>query len=489
VSGSTFKLLRFFRLWEQNPREAMNKLVEQIKSLGLFEPEIVEYKAGDVILSENARNKSLFILLDGMVHLFKDEVANRKLPVTEIMPGGMFGVLSFFSRKRALTSAVAEIKCKVLKLSAQQVDMILNSDTILAGMGRQLLISNLMQRYEQVVQLNVQLKTTNKALDTEKKRLSNTLDELDAAHRRLVHQEKMATLGQLVAGVAHEINNPASALANAVDYLTAKLPELFKEGGQADTKFTFFEQGLTVAIISTSEQRTKIASLSKAFDGLKDSIRRKLVYLDGSLLEVAENYARNNRMDQLELHLSYLETGMQLRSIRLTSGRIAGLVKSLKRYSRHESTHIGTVDIREGIQDTLQILGNRLKEIEVEVSFAENLPFINADPAELNQVWTNLIVNACDALNNRGRIYIRCTFDSQCLFIKIGDDGKGIPEHLRDVVFKPHFTTRNSSGNFGLGLGLSISRELIMKNGGTITVSKSSYDGAEMIVMLPISTE
>lgn len=467
----------------------MYNLVDIIEELNLFEPNLIEYNAGDVILAENTKNSQLFVLLDGMVHLFKESPSGTRIPLTEIMPGGMFGVMSFFSRNVALTTAVAEIRSKILCLSGQQVEILLESDSRIAGMGRQLLINNLMERYSQVVELNVKLKSTNLALDAEKKRLAQTLEELDSAHRRLVHQEKMATLGQLVAGVAHEINNPASALSNAVEYLVTKLPNLFAEGesSTSDLRIAFFLQGLSAAIINTAEQRDKTSGLDGIFDELKSSERRKIIYLTDELKTEAAALIKSGKTQELGVYIDYLETGMHLRSIRLTSSRISELVKSLKRYSRHESSHQGKTVLREGLEDTLQILGNRLKQVELELEIPDDLPQIVADAAELNQVWTNLIVNACDAIGDQGRIYIRCSYDTQCVFVKIGDDGKGIPEELRDAVFKPHFTTRNSSGNFGLGLGLSISKELVMKNGGTITVAKSSWDGAELIVMLPLS--
>jgi signal transduction histidine kinase len=488
MSLSYVQQVRYFKLWEQDPPAAMKAFIAELNHLALFEPDIVSFASRERILLEGVRNKNLYILLEGVIHLFKTDDAGVSVPVTQVLPGGMFGVMSFFSNKPALTTAIAETKCRVFRLSRGQVDLILSADSVVSMMGRQLLIANLMERYAQVVDLNARLKEANRNLDTERRRLAETLEALDAAHHRLVHQEKMATLGQLVAGVAHEINNPAAALVNAVTYLSDMLPDLLNvhNPGRSNLGVTFFQMGISSAAVSTSRQREMDQELSEMFPDLKSSQRRRLVILGDKAIAMVRDMSDADRK-QVSKYLEYAEAGIQLRSIRLSSSRISGLVKSLKSYSRHETTHSGPIDIREGLHDTIQILGNRLKQISLELDFPADLPLVNADPAEMNQVWTNILVNACDALQQEGRIYIRIAHDRQCLFVRIGDDGRGVPENIRDKIFQPSFTTRNSSGNFGLGLGLSISRELVMKNGGTIHVTDSMYDGAEFVVMIPLS--
>lgn len=483
---SFIQQVRYFKLWEDDPRAAMQAFIAELNRLALFEPDIVTHASRQRLLLEGVSNKSLYILLEGVVHLFKTDASGASVPVTQVLPGGMFGVMSFFSNKPALTTAVAETKCRIFRLSRSQVDLILNSESIVAVMGRQLLIANLMERYSQVVDLNSRLKEANHNLDSERRRLAETLEALNSAHQRLIHQEKMATLGQLVAGVAHEINNPAAALVNAVTYLTDILPALL--GNDASDRdnmgVKFFELGLGSSAMQSSKQRELDAEMATRFPDLKASQRRRLVTLGDKALALVGTFSASDHL-HLSEYLDYAEAGIQLRSIRLSSARISGLVKSLKSYSRHETSHTGSIDIREGLHDTIQILGNRLKYISLELDFPDDLPLVNADPAELNQVWTNILINACDALQNEGRIYIRISCDEQCVFVCIGDDGKGVPEDIRDKIFMSSFTTRNSSGNFGLGLGLSISRELVMKNGGTIQVTDSIYDGAAFIVMIP----
>ncbi|MCC5926090.1 MAG: cyclic nucleotide-binding domain-containing protein [Bacteroidetes bacterium] len=486
MQNPLFRQARFFLLWQTDPAGALHEFIYEIRKKGLFEPDIVEYNQGDIVLKEGEKTKFLFILMDGCVRLYKQE-EGASIPVTDIEPGGLFGVMSFFSNKHALTTAVVDKEAKIFRLNKQQVEHILTGDMTLSTMGRQMLTANLMDRYAHVIQLNVQLKKMNHEIDLEHSKLQEAMRELKSAHNRLVHQEKMATLGQLVAGVAHEINNPAAALENAVSYLADLLPELFKNDTSKthQTRQRFFIRGVDSRKIQTSSSRDSERLLRSVYPSLKSSEIRKLVLLDDDGLDEISKLYKAKKLDELRICLDYMEAGMHLRLIRITTERIGGLVKSLKRYSRQGSSEVLAINLREGIMDTLHVLGNRLKDIKVHLDVDETLPDVKADPAEMNQVWTNIVVNACDILNDKGHIDIISEVTSKAVIIRIGDDGPGVPEELRETIFKPSFTTRNSSGNYGLGLGLSISRELIMKHGGTIEVISSRYGGAEFVITMP----
>jgi len=486
MANSLYRQARFFLLWQTDPANALTEFIYEIRKKGLFIPDIVELNQGDIVLKEGEKTHYLYILMDGCVRLYKHD-NGASVPVTDIEPGGMFGVMSFFSNKFALTTAVVDKPSKVFRLDRQQVEQILTGDMTLSVMGRQMLTANLMDRYAQVIQLNVRLNQMNHELDVEHNKLLEAMRELKSAHNRLVHQEKMATLGQLVAGVAHEINNPAAALENAVGYLTELLPELFKNDTSEthQTRQRFFEWGLDSSKIHTSASREKDRELRPLFPSLKSSEMRKLTLLGDEAIALCSQLYDRGKLDELRVCLDYMEAGMHLRLIRITTGRIAGLVKSLKRYSKQGSSEVLAINLYEGIMDTLHVLGNRLKNIKVHLEVDEDLPLVKADPAEMNQVWTNIMVNACDIINDEGRIEITSQVTKNEVIIRIGDDGPGVPDELREKIFKPSFTTRNSSGNYGLGLGLSISKELIMKHGGSIVVGSSRYGGAEFVIAMP----
>jgi signal transduction histidine kinase len=183
--------------------------------------------------------------------------------------------------------------------------------------------------------------------------------------------------------------------------------------------------------------------------------------------------------------LQLFDAGQLMRGATSSSTRIANLVKSLKAYSRQDSGETLDIQLIDGLQDTLHILANRLKRVEVTVD-AEPVPPVMGNTAELNQVWTNLIVNACDAMGDEGRLRIVIRSVNDRVVVEIHDSGTGISEEHLGSLFDAHFTTRNSSGNFGLGLGLAITRDIVAKHNGTIQPGNSDVlKGAKFTVSIP----
>jgi signal transduction histidine kinase len=487
-SKNNFKSARFFKLWMDQPGAAVNKLVDEIKAHELFKPDIKLYTAGTVILKEFELNSYIYVVLDGEVDLTKWIEGEGQVRVTAVQHGSLFGLMSFFSGDFALTTAVAVTECRILRMKKKDVDQLLASSHAIAVMSRQLLISNLMQRYRQVVELNVQLHKLNAEIELERKRLDEALSKLKNAHERLVHQEKMATLGQLVAGIAHEINNPVAALDNSTEYLKDLLPIIFDavRSLSLDRTAIFFDSGLSHAG-TTIPSRNQLISTGETYPLLKSADHRRIFLLDNKALKLLDELYNQNRLHEVTSYLKLAEAGSHVRTISSTSARISGLVKSLKQYSRQDHTSELIADIADGINDTLLILGNRLKNHEVVVSIPESIPRVFGNPGEWNQVWTNILVNACDVLGDSGIIHIKAVRVGSFIEVYIDDNGPGIKPENREIIFQPHFTTRNASGNFGLGLGLFITRELVGKNKGIIEVRDADLGGARFCVRLTIA--
>ena len=148
--------------------------------------------------------------------------------------------------------------------------------------------------------------------------------------------------------------------------------------------------------------------------------------------------------------------------ISLGTGRIVEIVKALKTYTYMDQAPIQSVDVREGIDNTLIILHSKLKSgVTVVRDYAEDLPEVQAHASELNQVWTNLIDNAIDAMEGVGTLVVRAREDGKWVIVEIEDSGAGIPAHLQSKIFDPFFTTKGPGE--GTGLGLNISRNLVVK--------------------------
>ena len=233
--------------------------------------------------------------------------------------------------------------------------------------------------------------------------------------------------------------------------------------------------------------------ISETYPNLKRGIVRRLGQLPDNiysaiepLLTKIERSSKDACFRELNDNLTFFELGLYLRSIQLSTDRISKLVVSLKNYGRQDQGNIAVVDLRDGIRDTLTVLNNRLKQYKIDLHFDE-IPNYKCSASELNQVWTNLLINASDILGDRndGLISIQTYFENQHIILKFSDNGPGIPEGLETKIFETNFTTKNTSGKFGLGIGLAITKEIIEKHGGRITACNTNDGGAQFTITLP----
>ena len=270
----------------------------------------------------------------------------------------------------------------------------------------------------EVDRLRAELNRAQQAWQEEHKRLT-------AAQAGLVNSARMASLGSLVAGIAHELNTPLGSLHSNHDVLHRALSRL------------------QVILEDEHVDETEL-----------DELRRVVRALDGVM---AVNDMAVDRMVQL--------------------------VKSLRNFGRPDRSERATVDVHEGLDSTLALLSHQMKDrIEVQREYAALVP-LDCYPNQLNQVWMNLLVNAIQAIPERGTILVSTSADGNRLVVEIKDTGTGIPaENLRHI-FQPGFTTKD--GRIGMGLGLLIVHQIIERHGGQITVRSTPGTGTTFTVTLP----
>jgi signal transduction histidine kinase len=460
----------FLRLWIDDPQKAVDAFIESMRESGETPPVLRSVEQGETLLEEGSLNDRLHMVVKGRVVLTKTDESGRVIVVNRIRPGSLFGVMSFFTDEPTLTAALAETPVTSLILTRDEVEAMTRTASPLAPITRQLITVNLLGRYREVVDLNVKVESVNESL-------RQALDNLRSAHNRLVHQEKMATLGQLVAGVAHEINNPAAALQGSVRHLSEILPTLV---GQ-DPAVRYFHLGLHTDLNAFTARAEERAMVRRLYPDLTPAEQRLVLNMSDDVRTEFDGLPSVLRSRALQL----FDAGLLMKGAMGSTGRITALVASLKSYSRLDAGDASDIQLIDGIRDTLHILSNRLKRVEVAVEAGE-VPDVKAFPAEMNQVWTNLIVNACDAMGDEGRLWIRVYPDDGQVCVEVHDSGPGIADEHLGKLFEPHFTTRNSSGHFGLGLGLTITRDIILKHSGRITPGRSDrLGGACFRVSIP----
>lgn len=269
--------------------------------------------------------------------------------------------------------------------------------------------------------------------------LANSKTELERLQAQLVHTEKMASLGQLSAGIAHELNNPAGFIYGNVDILRDYVTDLER-------------------LLQVYEEVPLPAPAASQVAALKNEI----------------NYEK--LMGDLGSILADCREGAQ---------RICDVVKNLRLFSRLDEAELKKIDIHEGIDSTLRLLSRYYSSgrIVLRRDFGE-LPLINCYAGQLNQVWMNLLGNAAQAVKDQGEVTVSTRIDGDWVSVSIRDTGNGIAEEDLSRIFDPFFTTKPVGE--GTGLGLSISYGIVERHGGAITVTSETGSGTTFTVKLPV---
>lgn len=258
----------------------------------------------------------------------------------------------------------------------------------------------------------------------QKTEIENTLSKLNNAHAQLVQSEKMAALGQLVAGVAHEINTPIGSINSNNDIFT-----------------------------------------------------KCIAKIKNNLLEEAPNINKINQLVQL------LEETTNINS--MACERINEIVKSLKNFARLDESELKKVDIHDGINSTLTLLRHELKgKVEIQTNFSE-LPQVECYPNLLNQVFMNLLINAYQSIKDKGTITITTKHIDNKIYVSISDTGTGISEDNLKKIFDPGFTTKGVG--IGTGLGLSICYQILEKHKGELLVDSKVGTGSTFTIIIPVA--
>ena len=458
--AETLELLRQSPVFADLPNDQIDWFLSQSRE--------VELKAGGVYARQGDPADAMFVLLEGQFQ-WRGDFSGETF-VRDLKAGEVTGVLPFSRMKNYSLSGRATSDGRVLRFPAS-------------------LFPQLVQRMPELATRLVGL-------------MSDRIREVTRFEQQ---RDRLAALGKLSAGLAHELNNPASAAKRA----TSQLRDLLKRIRDASHELGRLDltaaqkaeiEKLETSLMQADGHPPDPLTASDLEDQL-DSLLRS--HGQNDLWQLAADLARRNfKPESLEHLFEALDAGTAraalvristsveiaglLDEIESSTGRISELVKAIKEYTFMDQAPVQNVDIVKTLENTLTILNHKLKKgVSVQRDY-QQVPFlVNSFGSELSQVWTNIIDNAIDAMGGAGELRVRTYRQDECVVVEIADNGPGIPPEVEPRIFEPFFTTKGVGE--GTGLGLDTVQRIVKKHRGSIQVHSKPGD-TRFQVWLPLAS-
>lgn len=427
-------------------------------------------ETNEIIIHEGRPQESFYIVLDGEFEILK-LVEDGEMVLTVQGCGEVLGEMSLIGKTLPTATVRADQPSQVLVINQDQ--------------------------FKQVITSNPEL-----SLDL----LRTVILRLHNTETMLGQREKLASLGTLAAGLAHELNNPAAAARRSASVLRKTVTDWLDSRKSLDALNLdpYLNEIILSRLISDTLLHTHhdggydaLERSDREYDvetwledkGMEDAWEHVPVLVEFGWDEKAlKSWSDVFDEQHLPVILRWLATGYTVHSlldeINHATERVSEIVTAVKSYAYLDEAPKKEIDIHDGLESTLIILKHKLKQgVTVQRNYDRDLPKIVAFGSELNQVWTNLIDNAIDAMDGQGVLHLTTYQEDDQLVVEIGDDGPGIPETTLEHIFEPFFTTKEPGK--GTGLGLHVSYNIIRKHRGTISVQSKPGD-TRFKVRLPL---
>ncbi|MDZ7722750.1 MAG: HAMP domain-containing sensor histidine kinase [candidate division KSB1 bacterium] len=391
-------------------------------------------------------NDRLYLLESGQLDGYH-ELAGERIRLFTVEPDMFVGVHSFFSSTFKSGATVLARKPSVLRF--------LTFDSI----DQDKLVHQFYQDFMPVVVHELFSRTLNLQ--------QAALDKHETLNQLIMH-EKLASLGQMASGIAHELNNALSVLSRNTKWLCSKFQDIVTVEGEREKNLLYnaLENGRA---LSTRDTRQLYKQLEKNTDYDRQSIQH-LSEMNIKIDESDNEHITPNTIKNLYFKWQLATT---LHDMSVSANQASQVIKSMRSLGSEPRKKLNKVSIRETINEALTLIYPQCKHIDLHIDIETDIE-IQANPSELVQVWTNLLTNACQSLSHaetvKPEIYIHSFKRDSNAFIEITDNGPGIPKELIPHIFEPHVTTKVDGLSFGLGLGLSIVEKLLSYCNGTIRV-------------------
>jgi signal transduction histidine kinase len=423
-----------------------SKDVEWLKQL-YFSHELstIVLEKGQTLLKEGTFNDKLYLILEGTLSGYLEDENGELFEVYKSTKNMFVGVYSFFSPDNlSYLTVVAEERTVVAFVEQEQRE---NAGEKFAAHFLPVIVHEIYLRQVLTQQLTRQRQ---------------------AAFKKLYENEKMAILGQLAAGLAHELNNAIGVLQRNTEWIIESFRHFLKNKSFDNIFETSLNHGLS---FDTSTLRKRRKALQENLD-LPPKLARQVARTN--LTEARISGLLKENPGALETISLITETGFVLYDMRVAAGHSTHVVQSVRELGFSAVGNFTPILLHETITKSLALVKSMLSSINVEVKTISD-GRVNANPGDLVQVWVNLIKNALESMESGGTSNPQLTIEinkvNGLYKVSVGDNGPGIPREMIDKIFEPNFTTKVKGLSFGLGLGLSIVKKIISNYKGTVSVS------------------
>ena len=456
--------LRKSPLFEGLSDEELQQLVDMAKRVSL--------RAGEILIKQGDLGDTAYVVISGEFEIQK-QTGQSVIKIDMRTPGDVVGEMALLSSAPRNATVLSKTDTETLCIPKEAFDKLLASSTTASLAVLHWVMARL---------------TQNESL--------------------LHQQEKLAALGTMSAGLAHELNNPAAAAQRSAAELNKTLLKLQVLTHQIEA--TAFRENQTDWLNKFMQEASRRFAAPVKLEALEriELVDQLQVWLEANKLESPWSLAPAMvtfgwKVEELEklrgsacfdLSIQWLGIGCLtlglLSEVRQATERISQIVEAVKSYTYLDQAPLLEVDVHEGLENTLVILQHKLKHgVTIKREYSANLPRIEAYASELNQVWTNILDNAIDAMNSKGEISLLTYAEEDHVVVEISDNGPGIPQEILSRIFDPFFTTKPPGK--GTGLGLHISHDIVANRHRGLLLVDSQPGATRFKVILPrkISTQ